>query len=652
MPRYFSRKQISLGIAMLIFLLFVVLTAQPLQVKADLNNPPPEAPGFPVDLSGHAIYEGSPTLADLDGDEELDIIIGGEDNATCRGRLYAISASGTMLWDIQTRAPINSTPAVDDIDNDGVQEVVVGLGTVESKNCANGGVLAVNGQTGAQEWIFDTQDWNGHVQNGFRDGVFSSPTIADFFGDDDKEIVFGAWDQCIYMVDSTGNPLWTWDDPNRCGGHGYYNEDTIWSSSAAADLTGDGILEIVIGADITEGNRNSDPTGGYLYVFDIAGNVLAREWLDQAIYSSPAIGDIDDDGELEIVVGTGVWVAGTGYYVTAWHFSPGEPVTSALVQERRWSTSGRVFTSPALADLNGNGGLDVIAIPSVGDGSWTGGADNGSKVFAWDGKTGNKLFETMVCDLFGNAFGVHSSPTVADIDGDGMPEILLSHAWEVSVLNHDGTHYTDYSYYSVNNPACDRTTEPSTDLTFWATWSVFGTPAVGDLTGDGSLEVVVGGGDGSDDDGKLYVWQPTGSGTSLPWPMFRHDHFHTGLYAIPPELSVAPTSIYVLHQEGETNDEQRTLLVSNGGGGSFDWSATVPSDVTLYPASGTVVTQTRVSVTISTLGYSAGELDLGSIDITAMTDGSSIAGSPVSIPVKLYVGQVYKIFLPMTIRSD
>jgi hypothetical protein len=134
--------------------------------------------------------------------------------------------------------------------------------------------------------------------------------------------------------------------------------------------------------------------------------------------------------------------------------------------------------------------------------------------------------------------------------------------------------------------------------------------------------------------------------------MFRHDHFHTGLYAIPPELSVAPTSIYVLHQEGETNDEQRTLLVSNGGGGSFDWSATVPSDVTLYPASGTVVTQTRVSVTISTLGYSAGELDLGSIDITAMTDGSSIAGSPVSIPVKLYVGQVHKIFLPMTIRSD
>jgi hypothetical protein len=58
----------------------------------------------------------------------------------------------------------------------------------------------------------------------------------------------------------------------------------------------------------------------------------------------------------------------------------------------------------------------------------------------------------------------------------------------------------------------------------------------------------------------------------------------------------------------------------------------------LSPSSGTVVTQPYVSVTIPTTGYSTGEHDLGIINITAMADGSSITGSPVSIPVTMYVG--------------
>ena len=506
-----SGKRIKQVIGMLFLILmatfgYIFASFSPAQAEWHVN--PPTVPNFPVDLQGRAVYESSPMLADVNGDGLLDIVIGGADQDSCRGRLYAVSASGNVLWDIQTRAPINSTPAVHDIDDDGVIEVVVGMGTQESRHCSNGGLLAVSGTSGQVEWIFDTQDWLGHVQDGYTDPVFSSPSFADFDGDGKKEVVFGAWDQCIYMLDSQGNPIWPdlTGIPGQvhCGGHGFYNEDTIWSSPAVVDLDQDGKLEIVIGADITAGNRNGDPSGGYLYVFDDCGNVLARQWLDQAIYSSPAIGDLDGDGELEIVIGTGGWFSGKGYYVSVWNYRPGSLVTDSLVQKYCWSTCGVVFSSPSLADLNKNGSLDVIAISNIGDGPWIGGADYGSKVYAWDGVTGEKLFETMICDTFGNAFNVHASPTIADIDGDDYFEILYSHAWEVGVLNHDGTHYTDYSSHSVNNPACARTTPPTTNMTFWATWSVFGTPAIGDLDNDSNLEVYIGGGASCPNSGKLY----------------------------------------------------------------------------------------------------------------------------------------------------
>lgn len=642
------------------FGLLLVLVALLWGGKASLNrsvtavwhNPPPAALGFPVRLSGRAIYEGSPVLADLNGDGDKDIVIGGADaENACRGRLYAVSSEGDVLWDIWTRAPINSTPAVDDIDNDGDLEVVVGLGTASSEGCANGGVLAVRALTGEKEWVFNTQDWNHHVHNGFTDGVFSSPGIADFDRDGRKEIVFGSFDQCIYMVDGHGTPLWSWDDPSRCGGHGYYNQDSIWSSPAIADLNGDGDLEIVIGADITEGNRNGDPTGGYLYVFAPDGRVLARQWFDQAIYSSPAVGDIDGDWDLEIVVGTGTWVPGTGYYVTAWDFVPGdEPGGPTLNRKHRWAAGGRVFSSPALADLNGNGGLDVIAIASVGDGTWTGGQDNGSKAFAWDGRTGNKLFETMICDSFGNAFNVHSSPTVADIDGDGRPEILFGHAWEVTVLNHDGTYYTDYSSSSVNNPVCRRTHEPTTDLTLWARYSVYGTPAVGDLSGDGGLEVVVGGGDEGGNPGMLYAWQPKGARATASWPMFNRDSLHTSYYPRGPRLSASPLSLHGLQQEGDRDTVHLTLRIQNTGDGRFNWSAVAPSGVTLTPTGGTVETEESVSVAISAEGYNAGIHSLGDITVRGSAEDDPVVDSPLSIPITLYVGDLHEVFLPVTMR--
>jgi hypothetical protein len=207
------------------------------------SNPPPAQSGFPLALSGAFLSVGSsPTLADLDNNGTLEIIVAGRDregdDPGCGGVVYAYRHDGSRFWETSVRAAINSTPSVADLNSDGYPDVVVSMGGFAEIPCWHGGVIALNGRNGQRLWTFDTQDWLHHDPDGWRDGVFSTPAIGDVNADGQPEIVFGGWDQCIYVLDRNGHPLWS-NLPGilphtYCGGHGFYNEDTIWSSPALA----------------------------------------------------------------------------------------------------------------------------------------------------------------------------------------------------------------------------------------------------------------------------------------------------------------------------------------------------------------------------------------------------------------------------------
>jgi hypothetical protein len=601
-------------------------------------------------------------LADLDSDGKLEIIVAGRDlvggSPGCSGRVYAYRHNGTLFWETPVRATINSTPSVADLNGDDFPDVVVGMGglvaTAQDPQCWNGGVVALNGLNGGELWTFNTQDWLNHNPDGWRDGVFSTPAVGDLDGDGDQEIAFGSWDQCIYLLDHQGTPLWSWHSPDRCGGQGYYNQDTVWSSPALADLDDDGHLEVIIGADIGVGNRNGDPRGGYLYVFDHTGDVLAREWMDQVIYSSPAVADLDGDGDYELVVGTGTFVAGTGYYVSAFDYNDNaSDILNRLVLKWRSTTVGRVFASPAIADLDGDGLPDVVITVFVGDRG-----EDGSFVYAWRGHDGTRLFQRRACNDVGQSHNTNSSPTIADIDGDDRPEILFSHLWDVTILNHDGTYYTDYSdpdrSGTPKHVGCTRDHTPTTEWTYGAGRTLYASPAVGDLDADGDAEVVIAGHNPDDapdyEQGMIFAWTGHTDGHQS-WPMFHRDAQHTGRFPMPPDLDVYPASLFVLHQSGAPNNEQTTLLIRNTGGASLAWSATKPAGITLAPSSGTVVDQVRVVATVSTSGYPNGTFDLGDIVVTGTANSSSVSGSPATIPVTLYVGEVFELFIPTVLRS-
>ena len=113
---------------------------------------------------------------------------------------------------------------------------------------------------------------------------------------------------------------------------------------------------------------------------------------DYAVESSPAIADIDGDGKLEIIVGSddGKVYAINNDGTLLWSFTTGD----------------RVRSSPAIADIDGDGKLEIIV-----------GSDDG-KVYAIN-NDGTKLWSFTI------GRWVSSSPSIADIDGDGKLEIVI-----------------------------------------------------------------------------------------------------------------------------------------------------------------------------------------------------------------------------------
>jgi hypothetical protein len=600
------------------------------------------------------VIGSSPTIGDVDGDHLCEVLVGttsrdgGSDTAATL--LVVFEGDGSLMWSKDVGVPITSAPAVGDIDGDGDTEVVVALGGDVSHKNSDGGVIAYS-HGGTQLWRFYTQDALG---DGFTDSVRSSPTLCDVDNDGDMEIAFGGWDRRMYLLDHEGNSLW--DDP-LYPGPGYFNADTFWSSAACADLNRDGYREIIIGADITHGvlPDGSEPEdGGFLYVFDKDGNVLVRRWLPESIYAAPAIGDLDQDGDLEIVTGTS-WYWWNAHGQTEQPYVYAFDTSNVFDSEMHYSEAGKLphlsgwprptaypgFSSPALADVDEDGYLDVVIGSGMPSGMTTHCSGSPSDpdclgaIYAWryDGAPVTGFPVCPIDDAGRNSF-IRSSPVVADIDNDSDLEIVFAMLWDVIVLGPDGT----AEYVLDTN------------------YSVFASPAVGDTDGDGYVEVWIGGSDYYDSsNGYLWRFESDTAGLgAMPWPMFHRDAGGTGYHPLAPRLNTGPHSYYFLHQYGGGSTEEAGLSIENTGDGSLVWGVSAtPASVSVNPMGGTAFyTQTdQADVTVTTTGYVTGTYDLGSVVITGTVGGVPASGSPASISITLYVGEVHEVHLPLVMRS-
>jgi len=222
--------------------------------------------GWPVslgdapDIYGSHVIDSAPVVADLDGDGQLEIVVGSYDH-----NLYVYRANGELLWTYATHDVIMSTPAVGDV-APGLPglEVVVGSGDRFVYLLGSDGQLLWRQPTG---WI-----------------VRSSPLLVDMDGDDLLEIVVGSDDKKVWAWRNNGARIEGW--PQETGA-------AVASSPIAADLDGDRLPEIIIGSD-----------DGNVYAWKGDGALL-EGWPKTTGYpikSAPAIVRIDGVFEPEIVV--------------------------------------------------------------------------------------------------------------------------------------------------------------------------------------------------------------------------------------------------------------------------------------------------------------------------------------------------------------
>jgi hypothetical protein len=263
-----------------------------------------------------------------------------------------------------------------------------------------------------------------------------------------------------------GRPELLWDR----GGCATSGCGTGWyASPALVDLDGDGAAEIVWG-------------GGDLVALDGSGALRWRAAGAGRIWPSPAVADLDGDGDVEIAV------ARAGNALTVYDASGATVWSLAPLAEGELRTL-------AVADLDGDGTREVVAGSAARQATEQLVAirHDGVVLPGWPARrTGEP----------GYGWGLfNENVAIADLDGDGDQELVNpTDTHYVTALDHAGSQLPASPRYGAGKvwSQVGVHVDDAVDLRGWAECGVEhrpnfadSAPAVGDLDGDGTPEIVI-----------------------------------------------------------------------------------------------------------------------------------------------------------------
>jgi len=444
--------------------------------------------------------------ADLDDDGDLDLITGGFtglhlfENTGDTALAQFAEAEGFFAGLTDYAYPV---PTLADLDADGDQDLLLGLS--ESGQLIfypNGGDpdSAVFLQAQSQFW-YDV-------------GLYAYPWLADLDNDGDVDLLTGRDATRFYYYRNIGDStVWLWQADNTV--FAGLAQATYWNSPCLADLSGDGLKDLIYGT--ADGplnyyvNTGSALSPAWTEQFSLFGGVL-----DAGGASSPVLFDVDDDGDLDLVSGSQLgdikhfrnvgtaqapaWEPDHGPFSAIDHsiyssITLGDVDSDSLADAVVGDLSGQLFfhrntgsgflydaavfdgidlgytSVPRLVDMDGDGDLDLAA-----------GNEDGLLFYFENTGTADSAAWSEIPGFFqGIDVGSHCSPTLADFDDDGDIDLFTGD------LFHEVQFFENVAGEWVEDP-------PQTDGILAGQNAA---PALGDIDGDGDLDLAVGNYDGT-----------------------------------------------------------------------------------------------------------------------------------------------------------
>ncbi len=491
-----------------------------------------------------AIVMGAPAIADIDGDQSPDVVATDID-----GHIWAWRASGERMPGFGADGRPSGTAATPAYSTDSVT----------------------------------AQDPNNRTQPGFVGGA----ALGNLDSDPELEIVAASLDRHVYAFEHDGTPVPGFPvllaDPAKvaavdptthritfAAGSGITQSGGMVATPTLHDFTGDGRAEIVVGAQES-----------YQETPDVSGPFSLDSLLDLLGLSGNArLYMISPDGRGASNPDRSAAHPDDQAYVPGW------PTKMAQIQLNALPVIGDgVATQAVAANLVAGGGHEIVAQTAGGptyvlkaDGTSAYGTTNGRKnTAAW---AAGAFYEG--ADRFGAnrnssdiivSAAAFSGPALGRIDSDGVPEIAtptagLTRLLDILLPDRQPPSHDQLTVYRPNDGgALPGFPQETTDLAFFVTpavadvdgngrneaiagngvytlsaheadgrrpdgWAkltggwVVGTPGLGDLDGDGALEMAV-----VRRDGVLLVWD-TADRTPGPgeWRRFGGNGRNTGVY--------------------------------------------------------------------------------------------------------------------------